>query len=304
MTIAHPRMRAIVLAGLAGSSLVLATQASAALVTDWSYVTSSVFVPEAVTFNAGTGVTSVSATEISWGFETGDFTSPTGLPWENRSALTIGTGTVGDERLGGGVVTGTMATDLDGGLPLNPGEIGPGMSVSHWNNPILSAFSMLNTGQVLSTLTLTPLSPAGADYAPPPLTIDFRFLETPNDAQPCAGGTANPCGDLFGIFGFGNFNHVFNYAGIDYFLSTYVLGPSGQASPVGTLLDEECTALGFSIGCQGFRTSENAVTTAQFAFSIGAEPFASEVPEPGSIALLGIGLLGLGAVSARRIRKA
>lgn len=281
------------LSGLSGS-------ANAALVTQWNYSTNAQFLGATYeTGGAGTSITN--PYELSWGSDGGDFQDPSDDATENRSALTVGSGDSGNARIGGGPVTGSIATTI-GSSSLN---VAPGVSLTHWNNPISAAFNTLLTGSLFDTLTLTPTAwDPGTDPDPgvvnaPSITFNFDFRETPNEG-PCAGGTATPCGDLFGFAGIPNLNQAFTLAGIEYFAQVFVLGPGGGASPISFLNAGQCSALGFSGVCQGFLTAEDAATTAQFAFAITTERIPVTVPEPGTVALLGLGLLGIGANLRRR----
>jgi hypothetical protein len=106
----------------------------------------------------------------------------------------------------------------------------------------------------------------------------------------------------------------FDYQDVTYFVSVLMTNETGSASPINPLHDEECGALGLEPGCQGFRTIEEQATTAQFAFSIAADPLFTEdepfidddsfqntddtllnqVPAPTPLALVGLGLLAMG----------
>lgn len=292
---------ALIAAGFAASS----TNA-APLVTNWNYSTDATFI--AATYETGgSGTTTTSAYELSWGAMGADFQNPN----SDRSALTVGSGDTGNARIGGGPVTGSIATTI-GPVPLVTAN---GISLTHWNNPISASYNTLLTGSLRDTLTLTPTAwdPAG-DPDPgavnaPTITFNFDFRETPN-AGPCAGGTTTPCGDLFGFAGLPNLNQAFVLAGITYYAQVFVLGPGGAASPIAFLNDGQCAALGFGSAplsstttsniCQGFLTAEGQATTAQFAFAVTTEPISVSVPEPGTLALLGLGLLGAGASLRRR----
>lgn len=292
---------ALIAAGFAASSA-----NAAPLVTNWTYSTNATFI--AATYETGgTGTTTTSAYELSWGATGANFQNAN----SDRSALTVGSGDSGNARVGGGPVTGSIATTIGAG----PLVTANGISLTHWNNPISASYNTLLTGSLLDTLTLTPTAwdPAG-DPNPgavnaPNITFNFDFRETPN-AGPCAGGTAVECGDLFGFAGLPNLNQAFTLAGITYFAQVFVLGPSGAASPIAFLNDGQCAALGFGSAplsstatsgiCQGFLTPEGQATTAQFAFAITTERIPVSVPEPGTLALLGLGLLGAGASLRRR----
>ena len=226
-----------------------------------------------------------------------NFQVNTGDSTTNRSALTIGKDT-GANRTGGGPVTGTgingINTTIGGSPNIGLGQIKNGTSFTHWNNPISADFKTLLGGTIVDTLTLTPNAPAGyfgqASVAAPTLTFLFKFQETPNDGSGgfCAGGRPIPaagCEDLFG-FDPTTLNNAFQYndVGADgiwgngddfmrtYYASVFVLDGSGNPFPISQLLAGECTAIGLSAGCFGFRTAEAAQTSAQFAFAVTTDP--------------------------------
>lgn len=286
---------------------------SAAIITEWSYTTNATF--DAASFESGgSGTTVVSDAEVSWGDDGGNFTTDDGAA-DNRSALTFGsvpaflaansaTEEITALTQGGpvGANQGTVKTNFDG-TPDPTTEVGKGISLTHWNQPISGIFNTLLSATIIDTLTLTPVSPTtGSDVDAPEITFNFNFRET-NNAGPCAGGTATPCGDLLGFSGIPSTNLPFTYDGEDY-LANVVLSNDDFTSvaPIGTLNNGQCDELDFPNGCQGFLTDESARTTVSFGFFVSTEQF-NPVPAPMPLALMALGGLLLATRQVSRDRR-
>lgn len=316
------RVRASV---FATSALVLMLAASFAtagpLVTEWGYSTSVTF--SNATWNQGTnaypyydGTTVATGSELSWGATGADFQNPDSNPSNtNRSALTAGNVATG--ALTGGV----PATSAQLGRPVTLGydanitgnEIGLGTSFTHWNNPIWNTYDSLAGAKITDTISLFPLVNPNGTYSASPvisgptLIFNFHFLETTNSPNGglCADGSQqsmvypNGCPDLFGYEGTEVLNQFFTYDGNDYYIQFLTLTADFGVDTIGVqqLADGECDVLGLGDGCYGFRTNERASTTARFGFAITSVPI--DVPEPATLALLSLGLLGLGAAIRR-----
>lgn len=266
-------------AGVIGAMALFSASAQAAPIISWDYNVTLEWT--GAVFSAGNGSQISNGSELSWGATGGSHAVPGG----DRSALVIT-----DSPATGSIDTLLPGSPLPGnpGFPADPAQVGLTNTVTHYNNSISSSYATLNTAQVTSVLNLTPTNPAGPAIGPFQAVFDIYFTETPNTAGSCAVPGGAPCSDIF-VISFGSLNQYLGQIdGYDYYAS--IFETSGNLN---ALSNDACTAAGASMGCLGFVTEENAETPAQFAFIITTVPIL-QVPEPGVLALLGIGLFGLG----------
>ena len=249
-----------------------ALSSHATIVTQWDANVSATWA------SASPGVT-VTPSTLSWGTDIGN----------GQSSLTVANPPANQ----------TVNTFIGGGSP-PPLFTAAGGTLTHHNVPITN--SPMTGATLHNTLTLTALAPPSAGPGTlPPIDFNIAFLETTN-ALPCAATSppGNPCNDIFVLLG-GFFNQNFNYLGQNYFVN--IFPTSGGV--LNTLEDSACAAVhavnsaASATGCFGFTTPEGGDTTLAFGFTISTLPLSNNVPEPGTIALFGLALLGL-AVTRRR----
>ena len=188
-----------------------------------------------------------------------------------------------------GKITGTVITD---------DAFVEDASLFH-NNFIINTGSGLTGTTILGSLLLKALVPATVDVFGP-LTGLFKlvFKETNNDGEGslgglCADGSAKPCPDIFVLTNPGTLGPqvLGTIMGFEYTLNLAIAG----LTPVG---DQGCALVGQASGCLGFITPENGISQLDVSFNITSKN--TNVPEPGMLALLGLGLAGLGFSQARR----
>ncbi len=203
--------------------------------------------------------------DLSWG--------PSGnANYNNRSGVSISD-----------AVSGTVYTDQG---------TADGLSLTHRNKSINSIYSTLTGGQVYLTLDLTPNVPGLESLPTFTTTLAFEFIETPN-----VGSNQD---DIFYILNPLDSMENFVYDGYEYYFSFFASFMNlNEMFPeyVYTYLDPTKTYYGWVT-----RENDTTVIPTFLQVNSGRIPGPSPTPEPGSIMLMGAGLVGL-ACCVRRRRK-
>ncbi len=272
------------LRGIFGAVVAVASaSAMAAPVTEWGFAIDSGFTSYSSTSapNDHTGITGTNTNGV--------IGAPSVLSWgqgnSGQSSFSVGGASNGS-------FTGSVFTD---GLAVNT------VQVIHQNNPITG--DTLQSAVLTDRIRLFSINPAGGSNLIEFLTFNIRYLETTNSGT-CAVASPTPCNDIFvlAIVGAGfnpadnTLNQNIMYDGEDYDILLHIAG-------LGVLTNAACDAVYGNTthrGCIGFTTVEDQNNTFQVSLKISSTPF--NVPEPGSLALLGLGLFGIGAL--RRHKKA
>ncbi len=254
------------------ATLFLASTTAGAAVSTWDYSVTSLFT-FAEYSNGASGA--VSTGTLSWGTSTG----------QGQSSLVVG----------GSPATGSVDTYFGNTPPASLPYLGLSTSLTHNNNPITG--TTLTAATLNNTVTLDPVNPDNPALSPFNFLFEIAFTETPN-SNPCpVSGSPTPCNDIF-VLTSGLLNSSFDYDdGTG--LSTYYVNIFPTTGGVLSVLENSaCAAAGVASGCIGFTTPEGQSTTLEFGFTISTQPL--QVPEPGILALLGLGLTGLFAWKRRQ----
>lgn len=269
----HFSKKAVLLTSLVLPFTFGAAGASATQITQWDYSVDNSF--SDATFTDGTGSYSESEQSLSWG----------------------------DDGIQSSVSINDISSEDAGRLVTN-GGLEAGGTFVHNNQAIPASATTLASFNLTSTLQLfaaTPEEMVGQEAGPFPITFQSFFTETYNGGT-CVEGSASTCDDIFSLqnpeTGMINDRGNFQVTGPSFTIDDYDYTVFLEIVDLSRLSDAQCGVANAPAGCIGFLTQENNVNTFQSNFRI--ESSAVSVPEPGSLALLGLGLVGLGVASRRK----
>ena len=273
--------------------------AQAALVASWDWSAQSQW--GITTFNvgydgaaSGTVDNSLTSPRISWGDpapESG--TNPSAL--KSYLEVTKSVGVIGNSGDDLTTYVGNVVNPLlNGCAGVNGGPVSclPGAIMSHGNNTLRSGSTTLNTTQLLDTLTVQIPGGALAPGFPETVTFDITFTETPNTGN-CGGDDlfgGSPCPDKFLLTNAGGLVQTFT---VDDYVYTFFLSLDPTLGGSGSVTFN-------ADGSLLIRTKEPGITSLNTYVGIFAQQIPQQVPEPASLALLGLGIAGLGLARRRR----
>ncbi len=313
----------------------VSTANAGTIVTSWDFNLDNAFV-EFIDTNGDVG----GASEITGSKLNPALGAPTMLSWGTpnnegglnpdfkQSSLQVGLDPDGNfnSAMGDGPA---ILTDIPGTLvppasAAQAGNIVNTVKVTHDNNQITLpdvgnplGTEHLASAKLLDVLTLFPLlGDGGPPMAGPlplsPLLIAITFVETanaPNNGDP--GETGADCSDITSPDG-GGCNDIFVVdvpgAAFDpmdgslnqmFEFDDFAYNAKINLDGLGMLADDVCAEAGAAMGCIGLTTIENMANEFQARLSIQLK---GAVPEPGALAVFGLGLVGLG-FTRRRTRK-
>ena len=220
---------------LAAAFLFLAASASAALVTQWSYLNDATFVDWANEAGTQSNTSlSLDGKTLSWGVPAN--------PENEQSSLVLNAPVGGDD-----LFTDAGVVDV--------------VSITHFNNVISGLFPNLAFGRVEATVQFTPFAPPGDARPVDTAFLEFLFFETPNDE-------VTPM-DIFILTDPGLTSDFFYYDGYRY---DFEFTSTGFGPITGAYDEYIVSQLGVDIDYFGWLTEEDGATPAQFRLGITASP--------------------------------